>query len=115
MPRKTRKRAIHYVTFIFADGAAVACTPTRRPSKKRIRDEGIHIDADHVVREYKYSSKEFDLASDRQRIRMADLLSNRLNGRRTIRELVLPVLANIETALGSLSERLERIERTLAP
>jgi hypothetical protein len=64
MRRTKRRRPVHYITFIFPDGAAVTCTPTRKPSKKKIKDEGIHIDADHVIHEYHYSAKEFHGASD---------------------------------------------------
>jgi hypothetical protein len=111
MPRRTSRRDVHYVTFIFADGAAVTCTPTRKPSKKKIKNERIHIDADHVVREFRYSPKEFDHASDEVRVRMSDLLANRLNMRRTVRELVLPPLTSIQSSLHALEARIGRIEQ----
>jgi hypothetical protein len=44
---------------------------------------------------------------------LSDLLANRINTRRAVRELVLPVLANIEASLSSLHERMERIEQAL--
>lgn len=114
MPKRIRRRPVHYITFTFADGAAVTCAPARKPTKKSIKDDGIQIDADHVFQEHHFSAKEFDDSSDSVRIRMCDLLTNRLNMRRTVRELVLPSLANIETALRSLNERLNRIEQVLA-
>jgi hypothetical protein len=61
-----------------------------------MKDDEIRVDADYVIQEYGYSAKTFQGASDEQRVRMADLLSNRINMRRTVREFVLPCLANIE-------------------
>jgi hypothetical protein len=110
MRRKKKRRPVHYITFGFPDGAAVACSPARKPSGRKIKDEGISIDVDCVIRDYRYSSKSFECADVSQRVRMSDLLSNRLNMRRTVRELVLPCLANIVATLRSIEERLERIE-----
>ena len=81
---------------------------------KRIKDEGISIDADHVIREYRYATKERQGGTESSRARIADLLANCLNMRRTARELVLPRLANVESALHSLLERLELIEQAPA-
>jgi hypothetical protein len=115
MSRPKRRKPVHYVTFAYADGATVACLPARKPTKLKIADEGIHIDSDYVMREYRYSSSgTFEGASNEQRVRMADLLSNRLNMRRTIRELVLPCLANLQAMLRTLDERLQRIEEAVS-
>jgi hypothetical protein len=112
--KKPRRQPVHYIAFAFRDGAIVAGVPTRKYSKRRIKEEGVWIDQDLVMREGQYDVKTFERATDEQRVRMVDLLANRLNMRRTVRELVLPELANIEVSLADLHERLDRIEKSQA-
>ena len=81
MRRKTRRLPIHYITLTVPDGAALT---------------------DQVIQEHRFAPNVFDEASDTVRIRMADLLRNRLNLRRTLRELVLPSLA-----IDSPNERID--------
>jgi hypothetical protein len=47
------------------------------------------------------------------RVRVSNLLANRMNMRRTVRELVLPELANIQATLADLADRLGRIEAAI--
>ncbi|RIK76946.1 MAG: hypothetical protein DCC67_13270 [Planctomycetota bacterium] len=114
MRRKVRRRPVHYVTTNYHDGAVVACHPDRKPSDRKLKEDGLRIDDDLVFREFTYGSGEFAQWEVDFRIRVSDLLANRMNMRRTVRELVLPELANIQAALADLGDRLARIESALA-
>lgn len=110
--KKSHRRKVYSVTFGFSDGAVTACAPERKPSPKRMKEDGIHICPDGVFREYKYSPTDWHSWEDEQRVRAVMVLANRLNTRRAIRELVLPELTAIQTAIADVRERLERIERS---
>lgn len=113
MARKPRHRPVHYTTFAFLDGAVTSCTPGRKPLPKRIKEDGLHIDADFVCMEYQSAPGEFGRWPDEQRVRFSDLLANRMNMRRAIRDIVMPVLADIQSSIEKLNKRLSEIERTL--
>jgi hypothetical protein len=114
MSRKARRRPVPYVAHGFPDGAVIACCPTRKPSNRKVKEDGMHIDEDLVLREYNYTANDFGPWEDSQRIRTADLLANRLNMRRTVRELVLPALSRVEETLLAMHEQMQCIEQTLA-
>jgi hypothetical protein len=111
--RKKAHRPVHYVTTSYRDGAVVACFPDRRPSKRKLKQDGLRIDDDLVFRERTYGSAEFARWDVEFRVRVSDLLANRMNMRRTVRELVLPRLVALQTTLGDLAKRLECIEVAL--
>lgn len=114
MGRKPQRRPVHYVTFSYRDGAVVSCHPTRKPTKKRLKSTGERIDEDLVCQEFLYGCDNFTEWPTENRVRTADLLANRLNMRRSLRELVLPELAALKASLVELDERLDRIETVLA-
>lgn len=112
MSKKPRQPA-HYVVISYTGGAAITCTPHRKPSKRRIKEDRVSIDDDLVISEYAEKVDEFHDLGVEARGRLSDLLANRINMRRAVRELVLPILTNIENSLSSIHERLERVEQAL--
>ena len=112
MARKPRRRPVHYTTFAYADGAVTLCTPTRKPLPKQIKQEGLHIDNDFVCKEYQSTTGEFGGRPVEQRVRFADLLANRLNMRRAIRDIVMPALEDIQSSIERLHKRLDEIEQS---
>ena len=113
MRRKPRRRPVHYVTTNYPDGAVVACHPDRKPSDRKLKQDGLKIDEDRVFWECTYGSGDFAKWEIDFRIRVSDLLANRMNMRRTVRELVLPELSALKASLVEVDERLERIEAVL--
>jgi hypothetical protein len=75
--------------------------------------EGTRIDDDLVCQELHYGSHDFKQWEVEQRVRFSDILANRLNMRRAIRELVLPELATMQQSLAELSARFDRVEAAL--
>ncbi len=108
--RKPRRRMVHWVTSGFNDGSVTGCHSELKVSEKRAKEEGIYICPDGVQREYTYKPSEFRGWKVEQRVRVSDILSNRLNTRRAIRELILPELVAIAETLQRIEDRLDRIE-----
>ncbi len=78
-----------------------------------LKEDGRSVDDDFVCFEIQYGCGEFGAWDIEHRVRTADLLANRMNMRRTVRELVLPVLADLKTTLAGITQRLDRMERAL--
>jgi hypothetical protein len=114
MRRKVRRRPVHYLNFAYRDGAVVSSTPIRKPSKRKMKEDGLRVDDDLVCQEYLYGCDQFmDWEMD-FRVRVSNLLANRMNMRRTVRELVMPELASIQATLADVVGRLSQIEAALA-
>jgi hypothetical protein len=107
-------RPVYYVATSYRDGAAVACHPQRKPSDRKLKQDGDRVDPDLVFREYHYGSDEFSRWELDFRVRCSDLLANRLNMRRAAREIVLPKLDELDSKLQALHKQLQRIESLLA-
>ena len=111
MGRKRQRKEQHYLTIGYRDGAVTACLPKRKPSAKSLEFMGDVVDDDFVYREYHQSADEiFELPAEVS-VRLVDVLANRINTRRAVRELVLPELKAIRESLETIHQRLDRLER----
>lgn len=110
MAKKKRRSTVHYVTFCYRDGATVACLAERKPSERVLKDRGERVDSDFVFRENAVELDESYEWTPDYRGRASDILSNRINMRRAIRELVLPELSLIQESLAKIDQRLDKIE-----
>ena len=108
--RKPRRRTVYSWTFGFPDGAVIGVAPERKPTDKRIKEEGWSIDDDGVYRETLYDSDYWKTWEPEKRYKAVELLANRLNTRRAIRELILPELKSLHESIDSLRKQLDRIE-----
>ncbi len=111
--RKPRRRDVYSKAFVFPNGAAFSCAPDRRPSARQIKYDGIFVDEDFVFQEFKYKSSDWYGWPDQERRELCQIMAIRLNTRRAIRELVLPELKAIQSAMESLISRLSSIEQRL--
>ena len=100
-------------TYGFHDGAVMGVAPDRKPTDKKIKQDRMHIDEDGVFRETLYDSTYWHSWKLEKRVKLAEVLANRLNMRRSIRELVLPELESLQQLVQSLQEQLARIELKL--
>ena len=98
---RPRQRKIHYIAAALHDGAIFATYPERKPSPKSIRQRGYRIDDDGVLNQKSRGGQELKYGDER-RFRGQDILANRLNTRRAIRELVLPVLEDLRLEIATL-------------
>ena len=108
--KKPRRRDVYSIAFVLPDGSAFACGPQRKPSDKRIKEDGAHVDDDFVFREYKYGPNDWHSWPENKRRELTQIMAIRLNTRRAIRELVLPKLEAIQASLADIQSRLGRLE-----
>ena len=111
--RRKPRRPTYYTVSCLRDGTVVAAFPVRKPAPKILKRDKLRIDADNVCREYVRSGSEIGNAMYEGRIRFQDIISNMLNTRRAIREIVLPRLGDMETNLAALQSQLQRIEHAI--
>ena len=114
MKRRKPRRPVHYVVTAYRDGAVVGCHPERKPSARKLKEDQLKIDDELVFWELSYGADEFAAWELDQRVRTADLLSNRMNMRRTVREVLMPQLASIQATLVDVAKRIARIKAALA-
>ena len=112
--RRSRHRMVYSWTYGFHDGAVIGVCPDRKPTEKKIKEDGLHLDEDGVFRETLYDPTYWQSWEPEKRYKAVELLANRLNTRRAIRELVLPELKSLHESIDLLREQLDRIEGKLA-
>ena len=105
-----RRRTIHYIAAALHDGAIFATYPERKPSPKSIRQRGYRIDADGVLNQKSQAGQELKYGDERK-FRGQDILANRLNTRRAIRELVLPVLEELRREIATLRAEIGQLSK----
>lgn len=108
--RKPKRRMVCSFTYGFHDGSVIACGPETKPSERKIKEEGIYICPDGVMREHYYSPSTWPVGtSDKERRNISLTLANRINTRRAIRELVLPELEAIQKSLEILHQKVNEL------
>ncbi len=90
--------------FGFHDGAVIGAGPNRKPSDKRVKGDELWIDDDGVFQEYRYSPTGWHSWEPEKRAKTAEILANRLNMRRAIRELVLLELRSLHQSIELLRD-----------
>ena len=111
--RRPRRRPIYYSTIALRDGTVLSAYPQRKPAQRIMKRDGIRIDADNVFREIDISGDFMSDANNQGRTRFQDIVANRINLQRTIRELVLPRLETVESQVAEIKTQLDRIEGLL--
>lgn len=112
--RSQCRRPVHYTAICLHDGTVLAAFPVRKPTPHVIKRDRLRIDPDHVCREYFTGGREISDVNNETRMRSQDIISNALNARRAVRELVLPRLDALESEFTALRAQLDRIEQSLA-
>jgi hypothetical protein len=112
--RRSRHRMVYSWTYGFHDGAVVGVFPDRKPTEKKLKDDGLKIDEDGVFRESFYDPTYWHKWEPEKRTKLGEVLANRMNTRRALRELVLPELNAMQESIDSLREQLDRVEKLLA-
>jgi hypothetical protein len=109
-PRRPRRRPMTYRVSTLHDGTILAACPERKPARRIMKRDHCRIDADGVLSDISRNGKELRDWHYEGRFRFQDIIANRLNARRAIRELVLPELAALRAALTALRSDLARLE-----
>ena len=111
--RRARRRPIHYTTITLHDGTVLSARPIRKPPDRTLKREGLSIDPDGVTIEYATAGMELSDVTNEARFRSLKVIAIYLNGRRALRELVLPPIAESRKEIQAMREQLERIEGLL--
>jgi hypothetical protein len=107
--RRQRRRPLHYSAISLFDGTVLAAYPVRKPAPKVIKRDNLKIDQEGVCREFMQGGQEIIRSPEEARFRFMDVMANRLNMRRAVRELVQPELVAIREELATVRSLLERI------
>ena len=113
--RRQKQRQIHYSAIALFDGTVLAAHPIRKPTPKSIKQDKIKIDEDGVCDKGWYDDgKQFSDTTFDNRFRFLDLMANRINMRRTIREMVFPHLTKLQNDIDEIHSKLDQIQQMLA-
>lgn len=100
--KKQRRRLINYHGESLYDGTVFAAYPIRKPSPRVMKERGMKVEADGVTSEVMRAGTELGTTDDERRFRFQNIIATNLNTRRAIRELVLPVLAELREEIAAL-------------
>jgi hypothetical protein len=112
MRRQRRSPRYYYASSLF-DGTVLAAYPIRKPAPKIIKRDNLKIDDDGVCEETLRSGKHVSDCQYENRFRSQNIIANRLNARRAIREIILPELATIQQEITTVRTQLDHIEHIL--
>lgn len=101
LPRKKR-RPMHYHVVSLYDGTITAAMPKRKPAPRVMKRDGLRVDPDGVIKEWLGAGQELSDWNNESRFRFQNIIATNLNTRRAIRELVLPVLAELREEIAAL-------------
>ena len=109
---KPRKRPTYYEATCLRDGTILSAAPARKPAARILKRDKRSIDLDNIIELWRTSGSEYRYGDER-RLRFFDIITNSLNTRRNLRDLVLPALCSIEVRLSRIEASLQRIEAQL--
>lgn len=111
--RVRRRRPVYYTATSMNDGTVLAAYPVRKPAARIMKRDGDKLDDDGVCKEFLGSHVgSFDF-NDPGRFRFFDIMANRLNTRRAIREIVEPSLTAIQGEVFALRNELRELRALL--
>jgi len=113
--RRQKQRPIHYSAITLFDGTVLSAHPIRKPTPKSIKQDKIKIDEDWVCNKGWYTNgKQFSDTNFENRFRFQDLMANRINMRRAIRDMVFPYLTKLQNDMDDIHSKLDQIQQMLA-
>ena len=113
--RRQKRRLVYYRELSLYDGTILAVWPSRKPLPKTMKFENIKIDEDGVCDKGRYDAgKDISDSYNKNRFRFMDILANRLNTRRAMREIIIPHLSKLENEVESLHQKLDQMQQLLA-
>ena len=112
--RPTRQRPMHYEASVLHDGTVLAACPMRKPTSRWVKTSGARVEEDGVVTFGGTAGRELGDPDNDRRFRFQDVIANNLNGRRALRELVLPVLGELRKEVAALRAEVMALRTALA-
>lgn len=87
--------------------------PIRKPTPKIIKRDKLKIDEDGVSCRWPGAGKELSDVSNETRMRFQDIIANRLNTRRALREIVCPYLIKLQKDMEEMHKKLDHIQQLI--
>lgn len=112
--KRERRRPMHYLASDLFDGTVLAAFPIRKPHPRSLKRDGTRIDPDGVADGSSRGGKHLGDPQYDDRTRFQDIIANRLNTRRSIRELVVPPMAKLQEEVTSLRAEVARLAELVA-
>ena len=112
--RKQRRRPAYYMAVSESDGTVLSAHPIRKIPDRIMKRDGQQLDEDGVCKEHLNShvgSYDFD---DPGRFRFFDIMANRLNMRRAVREIAVPEITALRSEVAELREQIRQLTAALA-
>ncbi len=100
--RRKQRKPVYYTVTGLNDGTVMAAYPVRKPAARIMKRDGQKLDADNVCREFLGNYVGAFKFDDDGRFRFFDIMANRLNTRRAIRELILPEMQAVREEIAAL-------------
>lgn len=107
--RRRRRRPVYYTVTSMDDGTVLAAFPVRKPAARVMKRDGHRLDEDNVCQDFMGRYVGSFKSDDPGRFRFFDVMANRLNVRRAIRELVRPELEDIRAELSTMNNRVREL------
>lgn len=111
--RRKRRKPIYFEASSLYDGTVLAAYPVRKPTAKMQKQGSFRLDADNIGSEFVGAGGELSRIEHDNRFRFQDIIANRLNVRRALRDLVLPRIESLEERLAGIESGLNRLEQIL--
>lgn len=111
--RRPRRRLKHYTVISLSDGTILAAYPSRKPNPRIMKRDGMTVDADGVVSEVVYPGSDLSDPSNEKRTRFQDVITNRLNARRAVRELAVEPIDALRRDISGLREEVRCLAAAL--
>lgn len=106
---RPRRRSVYFSVTAMHDGTVLTAVPIRKPAGRIMKRRCQKPDADNVCDERRGSYVESFPIDDPGRLRFFDIMANRLNTRRAIRELVLTRLDEMDRRIEAIQKQVEQI------
>jgi len=104
---------MYYFATRLYDGTVTAAYPIRKPLPKRIKEEKLRFDEDGICRGWLSAGEYISDIKEETRCRFQDIVSNRLNTRRALRDIVSPQIAKLQKDVDKVLKELEEIKGLL--
>jgi hypothetical protein len=106
---KRRRRPVYYTLISMNDGTVLSAYPIRKPASRIMKRDGDRLDADYVCKDFMGSHIGSFKFNDPNRFRFFDIMANRLNTRRAIRELALPEIQALQAEIAGLRNEIGQL------
>ncbi|MCC7408386.1 MAG: hypothetical protein IT442_09950 [Phycisphaeraceae bacterium] len=112
--RRQRRRPVYYTVISDNDGTVLAAYPIRKIPDRIMKRDGQRLDEDGVCKEFMGSRVRSCDVNDPGRTRFFDIMANRLNARRAVREIAVPEIKALRDEVTELRKQVRQLTEFLS-